>query len=35
MTLAEHLTRPGLLLVDDHTIVREGLRRILEAERKP
>ena len=23
--------RPGLLLVDDHTIVREGLRRILEA----
>ena len=31
MTLAEHLTRPGLLLVDDHTIVREGVRRILEA----
>jgi DNA-binding NarL/FixJ family response regulator len=24
-------TRQGLLLVDDHTIVREGLRRILEA----
>ena len=23
--------KPGLLLVDDHTIVREGLRRILEA----
>ena len=23
-------TRPGLLLVDDHTIVREGLKRILE-----
>ena len=23
--------RPGILLVDDHTIVREGLRRILEA----
>jgi DNA-binding NarL/FixJ family response regulator len=31
MTLADASTRLGLLLVDDHTIVREGLRRILEA----
>ena len=31
MSQQEPATRPGLLLVDDHTIVREGLRRILEA----
>jgi len=31
MSQSEPAARPGLLLVDDHTIVREGLRRILEA----
>jgi DNA-binding NarL/FixJ family response regulator len=31
MRSSEGTARPGLLLVDDHTIVREGLRRILEA----
>jgi DNA-binding NarL/FixJ family response regulator len=31
MTTSEARHRLGLLLVDDHTIVREGLRRILEA----
>jgi two-component system invasion response regulator UvrY len=31
MTSLESAALPGLLLVDDHTIVREGLRRILEA----
>ncbi len=31
MSQREPAARPGLLLVDDHTIVREGLRRILEA----
>jgi len=31
VTSPELRDRPGLLLVDDHTIVREGLRRILEA----
>jgi DNA-binding NarL/FixJ family response regulator len=31
MMPAQATDRPGLLLVDDHTIVREGLRRILEA----
>jgi DNA-binding NarL/FixJ family response regulator len=31
MSSREAAARPGLLLVDDHTIVREGLRRILEA----
>lgn len=31
MSPVEPARRPGLLLVDDHTIVREGLRRILEA----
>jgi DNA-binding NarL/FixJ family response regulator len=30
MSPREAAVRPGLLLVDDHTIVREGLRRILE-----
>jgi DNA-binding NarL/FixJ family response regulator len=30
MITSDALTRLGLLLVDDHTIVREGLRRILE-----
>jgi DNA-binding NarL/FixJ family response regulator len=31
MNTAASQDKPGLLLVDDHTIVREGLRRILEA----
>jgi DNA-binding NarL/FixJ family response regulator len=31
MSPSEGAALPGLLLVDDHTIVREGLRRILEA----
>jgi DNA-binding NarL/FixJ family response regulator len=31
MNSPEPGSRPGILLVDDHTIVREGLRRILEA----
>ena len=31
MSQSKPAARPGLLLVDDHTIVREGLRRILEA----
>jgi DNA-binding NarL/FixJ family response regulator len=35
MTTADTLHRLGLLLVDDHTIVREGLRRILEAAADP
>jgi DNA-binding NarL/FixJ family response regulator len=35
MTTADTPHRLGLLLVDDHTIVREGLRRILEAAADP
>jgi DNA-binding NarL/FixJ family response regulator len=31
MSSRQSTARPALLLVDDHTIVREGLRRILEA----
>jgi DNA-binding NarL/FixJ family response regulator len=35
MTPTDTAQRLGLLLVDDHTIVREGLRRILEAAADP
>jgi len=35
MTSSDAQHRLGLLLVDDHTIVREGLRRILEAAADP